>query len=251
MYCRARKLMALSLVLSLCLTLPSVIAASEGLELYLPFDGNADDASGNGNHGIINGSASWVDGKHGQSMQFDGATYVEVPDYPNSGFDGVPGLTIEVWAKQSTHHDNGIVVKLTEEGVFWPCSYNLETWSDTVAYFGVNEDTGEWIVGPYPLDEWYHLAGVFDNGEERLYINGEDMGFIPDPSSIVPDGDLPVYIGCVDPNSYFFVGELDDVAIYSRALTQEEIQRDMGSIEPASVESTGKITSTWATIKAQ
>jgi hypothetical protein len=99
------------------------LAAKEGLVLYLPFDGNLEDASGNGNDGSVHGNAKWVDGKSGKAMEFDGATYVEIPDKANSGFDGVPGLTIEVWVKQSTHHDNGIVVKLTTAGQFWPCSY--------------------------------------------------------------------------------------------------------------------------------
>jgi hypothetical protein len=239
----------LGISLTSLLVLFFTFASAGDLVLYLPLDGAAEDASGNGNDVIVHGNASWVDGKYGQAMQFDGTTYVEVPDSPGSGLDGVPGLTIEVWVKMSAHHDNGIVVKLISEGVHWPTVYNIETWSDQLAYFGVNEDTGEWIVGGYPLDEWFHLTGVFDNGTETIYINGEEMGSMSDPSDVVPDSDRPVYIGCVDPASYFFVGELDDIAIYNRALTQAEIQQDMGSISPASVESTGKLASTWAAIK--
>lgn len=239
----------LGISLTLLLLLSFAFISAGDLVLYLPLDGGVEDASGNGNDGIVNGNASWVDGKHGQAMQFDGSTYMEIPDSPGSGLDGVSGLTIEAWVKMSGHHDNGIVVKLISEGVHWPTVYNLETWSDQLAYFGVNEDTGEWIVGSYPLDEWFHLTGVFDNGTETIYINGEDMGSMPDPSAVVPDSDLPVYIGCVDPNSYFFVGELDDIAIYDRALTQAEIQQDMGSISPATVESTGKLASTWGAMK--
>jgi hypothetical protein len=240
-----------TLIFSVCLliVLSSAFALGQGLVLYLPFDGSVNDASGNGNNGIIHGNAKWVAGKYGQAMQFDGAAYVEVPDKANSGFDGLPGLTIEVWVKMSAHHDNGIVVKLTTAGTFWPCGYNLETWSDQAAYFGVNQDTGQWVVGPYPLNEWFHIAGVFDNGNELLYINGQKMGSVSDPSKIVPDSDLPVYIGCVDPTNYFFKGELDDIAIYNRALNQAEIQQDMSSISPAPVESAGKLANTWAAIK--
>ncbi len=70
-----------------------------------------------------------------------------------------------------------------------------------------------------------------------------------DPANVLPDSDLPVYIGCVDPVSYFFLGELDDIAIYDRALTQAEIQQDMGSISPAAVRSTDKLANTWGAIK--
>jgi hypothetical protein len=184
-------------------------------------------------------------------MEFDGATYVEIPDKKNSGFDGVPGLTIEVWVKQGTHHDNGIVVKLTTAGQFWPCSYNLETWSDQLAYFGVGADTGQWAAGGYPLNEWFHLVGVFDNGEERLYINGKLIGAVPDPSNTVPDGDLPVYVGTVDASSYPFKGVLDGLAIYSRALSDAEIQQDMNTGIVTPIESRGKLATTWATIRGQ
>ena len=233
----------------LLIVLSSTFALGQGLVLYLPFDGGAKDASGNGNDGIIHGNASWVAGKYGQAMQFDGTTYVEIPDKTNSGFDGVSGLTVQAWVRMNTHHDNGIIVKLITPGVHWPCVYNLETWSDQMAYFGVNQDTGEWVFGPYPLNEWFHIAGVFDNGKEVLYINGQKIGEVTDPIKILPDSDLPVYIGCVDPANYFFKGELDDIAIYNRALTQAEIQRDMGSISPASVNSVGKLANTWAAIK--
>jgi hypothetical protein len=229
----------------------STFAAPPGLVLYLPFDGDAKDASGSGNHSVIIGSERYVEGKLGDAMKFDGATYLEVQDITPGTFDGVTELTIEVWVKMSTHHDNGIVVKLTVEEQWWPCIYNLETCSDTLAYFGVNAAAGGYATSPYPLDEWFHLTGVFDNGELLLYVNGELASSASDPSNVLPDSDLPVYIGCVDPNDFFFVGELDDIAIYRRALTEEEIQQDMGSISPASVESADKLTSTWATIKVQ
>ena len=215
------------LVSSLLVILPLAFAAEEGLMLYMPFDGNTEDASGNGNHSEIKGKASWVDGKFEKAMEFDGATYIEIPDKKNSGFDGVPGLTIEVWVKQSAHHDNGIVVKLTTAGQFWPCSYNLETWSDQLAYFDIGSDAGQYATAKYPLNQWFHFTGVFDGAkkEDRIYIDGKLGKANPRPESIVPDGDLPVYVGCVAPNSYPFKGDLDELAIYSRALSEAEIQQ--------------------------
>ena len=224
----------------------------DGLVLYLPFNGDVMDASGNGNDGVVVGNASWVNGKFDKAMVFDGATYVEVADKPNSGLDNVPGLTIELWAKIDEHHDNGIVVKLTTAGQPWPCSYNLETWSDQLVYFDINADIGKYTTSNYPLGEWFHIAGVFDSnaGEDRLYLNGELKSTTARSEKIVPDGDLPVYIGCVTPNQYFFKGGIDDLAIYSRALSQAEIMSDM-SLLAASVDNNNKASTTWAEIKAQ
>ena len=248
MISRAVVLLTLHLLL---ISLSASAAPPEGLVLYLPFDGDAKDSSGNENHAEIMGKESWVDGKFNQAMEFDGKTHMEVQDKADAIFDGVTGLTIEVWVSQKTHHDNGIVVKLTAAGQWWPCSYNLETWSDQLAYFGANQDTGQWATGSYPLDEWFHFAGVFDNAEERTYVNGELAGSVPDPSDTVADGELPVYIGCVAPGSMYFIGELDELAIYNRALTTEEIQADMNFGISMAVEGAGKLTTTWAGVKAQ
>jgi len=242
--------LVIALSLPMLLISLSTFAAVEGLILYLPFDGSIEDASESANQSEIFGNEGWVDGKYGQAMEFDGSTYMEVADVASGAFDGVPGLTIEVWVRQETHHDNGIVVKLTAAGTFWPCSYNLETWSDQLAYFGVNEDTGAWATGSYPLDKWFHFTGVFDNGEERTYVDGELAGTVDDPSDIVADGELPVYIGCVAPDSYLFVGDLDELAIYNRALTEEEIRADMNNGISTAVEAGGKLATTWARVRS-
>lgn len=248
MKCKGRIVIVL-LVSSIFVSLPVTFAAKEGLILYLPFDGNTEDASGSGNNGEVNGKAKWTDGKFGKAMEFDGATHIEIPDKPDSGFDNVSGFTVEVWVKQSAHHDNGIVVKLTTAGQHWPCSYNLETWSDQLAYFGVGTDTGQWATSKYPLNEWFHFAGVFDAGKEHVYVNGKLGGTVSDPSDTIPDSDQPVYVGCVDPNSYPFTGSLDELAIYKRALSEAEIQQDMDNGIVMPVESRGKLAVTWATIK--
>lgn len=224
-------------------------AGSSGLVLYLPFDGNVKDASGNGNDGIVKGNAKWVAGKFKQAMEFDGATYVEVPDKPNSGLDGVPAITIEVWVNMKEHHDNGIVVKLLSNQ-FWPCCYNLETWSDQLAYFDINADIGKYATAPYPLNKWFHLVGIFDGSADKIYVDGELKSTNPRPEKMVPDSDLPVYIGCVAPGQYFFNGMLDDLAIYKRALSQQEIIQDMNAIVMP-VESKGKLAVAWGEIKSQ
>ncbi len=238
-------------VMFLLLTPIQVFAVEDGLILYLPFDGNINDASGKGNNGTLFGNEKFIDGKINKAMEFDGSTYIEIPDKPNSGFDNVPGLTIETWIKIDAHHDNGIVVKLTSSNAFWPCSYNFETWSDGLIYFDVGADIGKYTTSDYPLGQWFHLAGVFDGnaGEDRVYVNGELKSTTARPEKIVPDGDLPVYIGCVAPGTLYFKGALDDLAIYSRALSQTEILQDMQAIM-SPVKVTGKLATSWSKIKA-
>lgn len=228
-------------------------ASVEGLSLYLPLDENKGDASadmsGNGHVAKFVGSPKWTTGKLGAAVQLDGQSYLEVADAPKSGFDAVSALTIELWAKQDAHHDNGLVVKLTGGG-FWPCSYNLETWSDSNVWFGVDQDGLAISAGGYPLNEWYHLAAVFEGKSktQALYLNGKKVKEGPTPTDTVPDGDKPVYIGTVDPTNYRFQGAVDEVAVYSRALTAAEIQNDMAGITLA-VDAKNRLAARWGALK--
>lgn len=233
------------------------IAKKADLLLYLPFnEGKGDvakDASGNGNDGKLIGGPKWVAGKVGIALEFQANTYVEVADKKGSGLDGVDGLTVEAWVKQSTHHDNGIVVKLTT-AAFWPNSYNLETWSDQNLWFGVEHEPKAISAPGYPLNDWFHFSGVFDGKAKKqyIYLNGKEVAKGDVPSSVVPDGDKPVWIGTVDPSNFFFRGILDEIAIYKRALVAAEIQQDMNQgVDPgaSAVQKHGKLAVTWGKIK--
>jgi len=241
----------LYLLIALCslMIIQLAFSSQEGLVLYLPFNNDIKDASGNNFQVELKGRENWVTGKFGKAMDFDGTTHLEVPDTKKETFDGIPYITIGVWVKQDTHHDNGIVVKLLS-GAAWPCSYNLETWSDQLAYFDVGADAGKYATAKYPLKEWFYFVGVFDSdkGEDRIYINGVLGNTNPRSEKVVPDGDYPIYIGCVTQGSYFFRGALDDLVIYKRVLTEDEIKENMNGITFA-VNKAEKLPTTWAKIK--
>ncbi len=231
--------------------LQTAFAVEDGLVLYLPFDSNFNDASKNKFPVEVQGKESYMNGKYGKAFEFDGATSLSVADEKEKTFDGTPGLTIGVWTFINEHHDNGIVVKLTT-GNYWPCSYNLETWSDQLAYFDVGADAGSYATASYPLKEWFYLVGVFDGakGEDRIYINGKLEKTNNRAEKVVPDGVHPVYIGCVAAGQLFFRGGLDDLVIYNRALTDTEIKENMnGNI--LAVDKVGKLSTAWANIKSQ
>lgn len=209
---------------------------------YLSLDENrgAADVSGNGHVAKFIGAPKWTTGKIGAALQLDGQSCLEVADRANSGFDGVSALTIELWVKQETHRDNGLTTN-----AFWPCSYNLETWSDANAWFGVDQDALAIAAGGYPLKEWCHLAAVFDG--KALYLNG--IKEAPAPTDKVPDGEKPLYIGTVDPTNDRFPGVLDAIALYNRVLSAAEIQNDRAGIV-LPVEAKGRLALRWGSLKA-
>jgi len=90
-----RKLLLLSILLSIFICSQAMAAKIDGLVLYLSFDeGTGDtvkDGSGNGNDGNIT-KAKWVNGKFSKALEFDGSAFVEV-----ASSDSLESLTDEIW----------------------------------------------------------------------------------------------------------------------------------------------------------
>lgn len=81
------------------------------------------------------------------------------------------------------------------------------------------------LVGnqPLPQGRWVHLAGTFDGTTMRLYMDGHEVGTMERPGS-VRNNNRPIVVGNFDvDHAAHFVGELDEVRLYSRVLTPEEI----------------------------
>ena len=93
---KRKLILALFTFLYLLVALPSAFAVKDGLVLYLPLNGGIKDASESNFVGEVKGKDVWVDGKFGKAMEFDGATYIAIPDEKDGTLDGVSGLTIGI-----------------------------------------------------------------------------------------------------------------------------------------------------------
>ena len=122
-------------------------------------------------------------------------------------------------------------------------------------YFGFNQGVNNEIQGgKFDVNErWYHIAGTFDSSLDssnlKIYIDGilvEEGG-----NSEVPIAhSTTLDIGWIhDLGDSYFAGIIDEVAIYSRALTEEEIKRDMMEGPVFGVMPSGKLAIAWASIK--
>lgn len=189
--------------------------------------GAAIDSSGSGNHGTLqefNLATAWVEGKSGTALDFDGlSTYVNVGNAPE--LNPAEAMTISAWIKPHTY---GVSVAAIVERRYGSSYILYITGSGENFIFDVNGVTVESDVGLITLNEWNHVAVVFDAGTVTFYSNGSPVDSwvwgegIPVPSSINQD-DFDVQIGNDSTFSSPFDGLIDDVRIYDTALTQEQV----------------------------
>lgn len=212
--------------------LDSVENINTGLVSSWHFDeGSGDiafDEIRNKNDGAVYG-ATWVDGKVGSALSFNGVdNYVEVGD--DSSFD-LTDITVEVWAKASlldADQHRHIITKDSGTGASdneFQIRYNKfnQKWEFWVSN-GVNWDKGE-SNNVAQEGTWYNLVGRYDSSinEISLFVNGIKQTTTGTISSIQLT-DNPIQIGrqsTFSPTS--FNGIIDEVRIYNRALSADEI----------------------------
>ena len=200
-----------------------------GLVGYWKFDEGtgttAYDSSGNGNDGTLINGPTWVDGKLGKALSFDGIDdYVEIPDSPELKLDESKGLTIMLWFYRTSYpqHDNVLVSKQSASG---RAEYQLDLVDTGALEFKTYSDDNVAIgsVSVPDANEWYHVAYVMNGTQWDFYVNGtlENSGTTP-YDLYVSDGNVTI-----GKDFGFFTaafnGTIDDVEIYSRALSAGEI----------------------------
>ena len=203
-------------------------------------------------HGAISGS-TWMSngarfpGKH--TLSFAGSAKVKVFDYPDiSGEPGVGStvrkimsiedeLTLMAWVKP-TPEDIGYWKEILEKGdSTYPPNYILMVHGDANPnapfYFLSSNETGSELYGPGattpPPDKWYHVVATYSyaaGGIAKIYVNGEKedehtWGGKLKSTRGHKDADC-LYIGAGTHSDWD--GSIDEVAIFHRVLTAEEIK---------------------------
>ena len=222
------------------ITVPSTI--NDGLIAYYPFTGNANDVSGNNYNGIAYGAVLTTDrfGKANSAYAFDGITsYIDVN---NTFFDnGWANMTFSVWfnsnANISRPQGGGQTILNTNPHNGFGVGYNYN--SNQRIYSIKNSDpeiTGSWdIIGlsegnfnysPVILNNWYHIAIVKSGLDYKFYLNGQlDKSL---STTVAPINYLcSLRFGGIaqhtDPNKECFSGKIDEIRIYNRSLSPDEI----------------------------
>ena len=230
----SKKLVCLSsFVLLLGLVVPGMGADPDpSLMAWWTFDGHTLDISGNERHGTLNGSPQYAPGVFGEALEFLGnPDYVTIDGY--KGVLGTSAFSITAWVKTSNPAN-------IEQIVHWGADVNGQRVEFRINSnrLRISHGSGN-VQGNTDLidDQWHHVAvTVIDNAtasstDVKFYVDGEDdtmESTDTDGWDIVAHDTLDVTIGYRPTRGDRpFIGSIDDVRIYSKALTQEEIQQIM------------------------
>jgi hypothetical protein len=209
---------------------PSYIP-SNGLVGYWPFNGNANDESGNGNHGTVNGPTLTVDrnGLSNKAYSFDGINdFIEVLSSSSVNF-GLQSMSLHAWIKEtgSNNNFNGLICKMDANGdgyQFVISNNKLQSeWGQTTTGFGsgltgnVNLNDNSWHLVTMIIDRQANTLTFYNNNNIDNSINGSTI-------SLANINNLAnLWFGKERNSMYYFKGLIDDIIIYNRALSQQEI----------------------------
>jgi len=217
---------------------PSYVPTN-GLVGWWPFTGNANDLSGNVNHGVVNGPTLIQDrfGLANCAYSFDGINdFIQAPNYTsNSSF------TFSCWVNLTTYNLNSLgandfIFFANHSGVnnsnrsFMLGYRNFGSQYGFSSYVYNNSDNqlGGYATNQTPpsANNWHHFVSVFENGSFiKMYLNG--VLFYNQTTNVPTQNNmqsLPLFFGIGVATQFDYLeGKLDDVGFWNRALTQQEI----------------------------
>ncbi|MFV0265665.1 MAG: LamG-like jellyroll fold domain-containing protein, partial [Draconibacterium sp.] len=197
------------------------IVAPKNLVAYYPMDGDAADASGNGHDGTVSGAILTEDrnGTTNSAYLFDGNDGISVLHSDELNMSGP--LSFSCWIKPTVLQNAMIFGK---SNYTTATNYLLRIQSDGNLQWEYNGYLNT-TTQPLEADKWYHIVVTADNpGEYRqIYVNGQLVA--ETSSSSGPFGSItnPFSIGYASRGAEYFKGAIDDLRMYNKALSAQEI----------------------------
>ena len=200
---------------------------TQGLVGYWPFCGNANDDSGNGNNGTVNGATLTTDrfGNSNSAYSFNGInSWIQVA---NSSILNPVAITISAWIKPNDYY-NGNASFIVNKG-----------FDQNQGHYDLNIATSNqklrFVLGPniysesnsvMNLNEWKFITATITGLTMKIYINGVLENTVTQSTNFGLGSNIEdLYFGKMNSVNfpYWFNGIIDDIGIWNRALTQEEI----------------------------
>lgn len=201
---------------------------TNGLIAHYPFNGNAEDASGNNLHGIVHNNVILTTDRHGNAnsaYEFPGVAYNYISVADNSLLH-LNEFSVSAWVYTDTDFGGGVIVNKGRD--ISNGSYRLNSTGVYAQnnYSGIN---GAYIAQQPEPNTWHMITGIVYQNVAKFYINGQLVQQATLSNNFQYNDTHPLTIGMHYyngvPNSwtYPFKGKIDDVYIYNRPLNDEEV----------------------------
>jgi len=252
MLCNARKctwVLVLAVLMGLTAPFPALADLNDGLVGCWSFDEGGGtyitDESGEANHGtLVNDTPStWISGVRGTALYFPGITgndsvRVEIPD--SASLDISTSVSFSAWIQcDDIHRDAPILAKEdygSHNSSYWFGAHGVN--ESQPGNFGVllsstddtgwdlwDRDQGDVSVTSYD-GEWTHVVSTWDGATTQHYLNGQLLEDVSGTlSGVLNETSVLVTIGVNSGrNSSSFLGAIDELRLYDRALSSGEVQ---------------------------
>jgi len=241
----------------------SLAAMPNDLILYMPFEGNTivgktvKDLSKYGNDGTMVGNPKVGKGNKGEALDFNGSSD-GVEMQPSESFSKtINAMSLTAWINPRVDGQIEIITKwdgllngvihfeLLAGGIIRFCMRSGNNAADAIM---IDLRTPG---GKFPLNKWAHIAEIYDGKTARVYVDGVEVMNSACSGTMRDNKEMKWWIGCLyGTQGRWFGGLIDEVSIWSRALTPDEVKKSMdGTLISASVEKAGKLATTWGGIK--
>jgi hypothetical protein len=228
------------------------------LVLYYSFDDgtvNGDtvtDLSDYGNDGLAIGDPGLVDGQIGEAMEFGGSQTVEIVT-SESLAQTAGQITMEAWVNIAVDGTAEIISR-------WDNTGNGITHFEARAGGNMrfcmrNEADSSFVdfttsAGGLDVDTWVHVAEVYDGSDAIVYYDGEEIQSAAGSDAMRQNENVKLWIGSMYGTDRWFNGMIDEIRIWSKALSQDEIKMSMdGTLVSSAVGADGKLAAKWAEMK--
>jgi len=192
---------------------------NQGLVAYYPFNGNANDESGNGNNGTVNGATLTADrfGNANSAYTFDGINDV-ISTPVSNGFTNE--ISLCAWYKADGSQNNMSGIISSRSGYYQLNGLGVQ--NTTIGFWLVNIGGG--LGYSTPLDnQWHFIAGTYKNGVIKLFYDNQLVASRNQNVNFIVDQPFEIGYDNYSGADRHFFGSLDEIQIYNRGLSDAEV----------------------------
>ena len=182
----------------------------------------AEDSSGNNRSVQLLGSPTWVNGRSGKALQFNGTSGYGETNYTAA----LPQWTVSTWAKADAAPGNakdaGPVMKQENFIISW--DHTADAFRGAAAL----RVGGAWYPASFGAlngGQWYHLVATYDGETLKAYRDGTLVTSNPDPSGSADSSASSMKLGRHATDAQYFAGLVDETRVYSRAISAGEVSQ--------------------------